>query len=159
MPARQYWLVKSEPDVFSFDALLAAPRKTTCWSGVRNYAARIHLRAMKKGDLVFYYHSNADPSVIVGVCEVVKEAYPDHTAFDANDDYYDPKSKPEDPTWFMVDLKALEKLARPVSLDEIKKTKSLQQMALVKLGRLSVSPVTEQEYETIRAMSAKKQKG
>jgi predicted RNA-binding protein with PUA-like domain len=114
---------------------------------------------MKKGDLVFYYHSNANPSAIVGVCQVVKEAYPDHTAFDASDDYYDPKSKAEDPTWFMVDLKAVETLARPVSLDEIKRTKALQQMALVKLGRLSVSPVTEQEYETIRAMAGKNQKG
>src|SRR3954462_13803281 len=141
MTARQYWLVKSEPDVFSYDDLAASPKRTTYWDGVRNYAARNHLRAMKKGDLVFFYHSMATPAAIVGVAEVVKEAYPDHTALDPKSDYFDPKSKKEDPTWFMVDLKAVEKLKRPVTLDEIKKTKGLEQMALVRIGRLSVSPV------------------
>ena len=151
----QYWLVKSEPDVFSFDDLVASPKKTTHWDGVRNFAARNHLRAMRKGDLVFFYHSNASPPSIVGVAEVAREAYPDSTAFDAADDHYDPKSKPEDPTWFMVDLKAVKALPRAVGLDELKKTKGLEQMALIRLGRLSVQPVTPEEWEIVNRLSAK----
>ena len=149
MTTRQYWLVKSEPDVFSFDDLMASPKKTTSWNGVRNFTARNNLQAMKKGDLVFFYHSNAKPSAVAGIAEVVREAYPDPTAFDTKDEYYDPKSKREDPTWFMVDIRGVEALKRPVSLDEIKKTKSLEKMALVRLGRLSVQPVTEKEWETV----------
>jgi predicted RNA-binding protein with PUA-like domain len=156
MSALQYWLVKSEPDVFSFDDLIAAPKKTTTWDGVRNYAARNNMRAMKKGDLVFFYHSNAKPPAIVGVAEVAKEAYPDASAFDAKDSHFDPKSKAENPTWFMVDLKAVAPLARPVSLDEIKKTKSLEGMALVRISQLSVQPVTEEEYGVIERMSKKR---
>jgi predicted RNA-binding protein with PUA-like domain len=152
---RQYWLVKSEPETFSFDDLLASPRKTTHWDGVRNFAARNHLRAMKKGDLVFFYHSSTTPSAIVGVAEVAREAYPDSTAFDHDDPHYDAKSKQEEPTWFMVDLRAVEKLPRAVALDEIKKTKGLEQMALVRLGRLSVQPVTEREYEIVRKLATK----
>jgi predicted RNA-binding protein with PUA-like domain len=149
----QYWLVKSEPDVFSYDDLAASPRKTTHWDGVRNFTARNNLKAMKKGDRVFFYHSNASPSAVAGIAEVVKEAYADPTALDPRHDHFDPKSKPEAPTWFMVDIKAVEKLKRPVALDEIKKTKSLAGMALVKLGRLSVSPVTEAEWKTIIDLS------
>lgn len=152
MPTRQYWLVKSEPDVFSFDDLLAAPKKTTFWDGVRNFTARNNLRAMKKGDQVFFYHSNAKPSAVVGIAEVVKEAYPDPTALDPKHDHFDPKSKPEDPTWFMVDVKGVEKLQHPVPLDVIKKTKGLDKMALVRLGRLSVSPVTPAEWEIVRKL-------
>ena len=150
----KYWLVKSEPDVFSFDDLVASPRRTTHWDGVRNYAARNHLRAMERGDLVFFYHSGVSPSEIVGVAEVTRTAYPDPTALDPEDPHFDPKSKPDAPTWFMVDLRAVEKLQRPVSLDEIKRTKSLQQMALVRLGRLSVQPVTEREYEQVRELAS-----
>lgn len=149
MTARQHWLVKSEPDVFSFDDLMASPKKTTSWNGVRNFTARNNLQAMKKGDLVFFYHSNAKPSAVAGIAEVAREAYPDPTAFDPKDEYYDPKSKREDPTWFMVDIRGVKALKRPVSLDEIKKTKSLEKMALVRLGRLSVQPVTEKEWETV----------
>ncbi len=148
-----YWLVKSEPSVFSFDDLLSSPRRTTHWDGVRNYAARNHLRAMARGDLLLFYHSGVTPSEIVGVAEVTRAAYPDPTAFDPADAHFDPKSKPDAPTWFMVDLRAVEKLPRPVSLDEIKRTKALQQMALVRLGRLSVQPVTEREYELVRELS------
>lgn len=148
-----HWLVKSEPSVFSFNDLLALPDRTTFWDGVRNFAARGHLRAMKKGDLVFFYHSNAEPSAIVGIAEVAREAYPDSTALDAADPHYDPKSNPEAPTWFVVDIRGLEALPRPVSLDEIKKTKALASMALVRLGRLSVQPVTPKEWETVLKMS------
>ncbi len=151
---KRYWLIKSEPDVFSFDDLLAAPKRTTCWDSVRNSSARNFLRdGMKKGDLAFYYHSNADPSAIVGICEVVREGYPDITAFDPAHDYYDAESDPETPTWFMVDVKAVKALERPVSLNEIKESKALSEMALVKVGRLSVVPVRPNEWETVIAMS------
>lgn len=150
---RRYWLVKSEPDVFSFDDLLAAPKKTTCWDSVRNTGARNFLRdGMKKGDLVFYYHSNATPSAIVGVCKVVREGYPDHTALDASHDYFDPKSDPDAPTWFMVDVQAVKKLAQPVALPDIKAEPALSDMALVRVGRLSVVPVTEDEWDTVLRM-------
>lgn len=151
--SRHYWLVKSEPAEFSYDDLEASPDRTTFWDGVRSYAARLHLRAMKSGDLVLFYHSSVDPSAVVGVAEVVREAYPDHTAFDRNDPHFDPKSKPDDPTWFMVDLRAVRPLERPVTLDEIKRTKGLDQMALIRIGRLSVQPVTAREYDIITALA------
>jgi predicted RNA-binding protein with PUA-like domain len=159
MPARQYWLVKSEPETFSFDDLLAAPGRTTHWDGVRNFAARNHLRAMKKGDRVLFYHSSAKPTAVVGIAEVAREAYPDPTALDKKDPHFDPKSKAEDPTWFMVDIKAVESLKRPVSLDEIKKIKALANMALIRLGRLSVQPVTPEEFETITRLGSETAKG
>jgi len=151
---QRYWLIKSEPDVFSFDDLLAAPKQTTCWDGVRNSSARNFLRdGMKKGDLAFYYHSNAEPSAIVGICEVVREGYPDHTALDPSHDYYDAASSADTPTWFMVDVKAVKKLASPVALPAIKSSAALADMALVKVGRLSVVPVQPDEWETVIAMS------
>jgi predicted RNA-binding protein with PUA-like domain len=156
MPNHQYWLVKTEPSTFSFDDLVASAKKTSRWDGVRNYAARNHLRSMKKGDLVLVYHSSVVPSAIVGVAEVVREAYPDPTALDPKDSHFDPKSKPDDPTWVMVDLRAIEALERPVTLDEVKKTKGLEQMALVRLGRLSVQPVTPGEYEIVRKLAKSK---
>jgi predicted RNA-binding protein with PUA-like domain len=150
---RRYWLVKSEPSVFSFDDLLAAKNRTTQWDGVRNFAARNFMRdGMKLGDQVFYYHSSVDPQVIVGVCEVAREAYPDATAFDSKHHGYDEGSDPNEPTWFMVDLRAVEPLARPVTLSEIKAKPELSQMALLRIGRLSVTPVTAAEWEVIRAM-------
>src|SRR3954464_14252183 len=118
-----HWLVKSEPTKYSWEKFVED--KTTHWDGVRNFTARNNLKAMKKGDRVFFYHSNASPSAVAGIAEVVKEAYPDPTALDPKHDHFDPKSKADAPTWFMVDIKAVEKLPRPVSLDEIKKNKSL----------------------------------
>jgi len=156
MPARQYWLVKSEPETFSFDDLLAAPGQTTHWDGVRNFAARNHLRAMKKGDRVLFYHSSAKPTAVVGVAEVAREAYPDPTALDKKDPHFDPKSKADDPTWFMVDIKGVEALKRPVTLDEIKKVKALAKMALIRLGRLSVQPVTPEEFEIVTRLGSGK---
>ena len=151
---RRYWLVKSEPDVFSFQDLQAAPRQTTAWDSVRNSGARNFLRdAMKAGDLAFYYHSNAEPSAIVGICEVVREGYPDHTALDPAHPYYDADSVAETPTWFMVDVRAVEALARPVTLPEIKASTELREMALIKVGRLSVVPVTAEEWAIVLRMS------
>jgi len=151
----RYWLVKSEPDVFSFADLQAAPRKTTHWDGVRNYQARNTLRdAMKQGDRCFYYHSNAEPSGIAGICEVVREGYPDHTAFDKKDPHYDPKSKPDVPTWYMVDVKAVKAFPRLISLGQLREVTALKGMVLLQKGsRLSVQPVTKKEWETICAMA------
>lgn len=151
---RRNWLVKSEPEVFSFDDLLAAKNKTTFWDGVRNSAARNFLRdAMKLGDRVFFYHSNAEPSAIAGICEVVKEGYPDHTAFDASSDYYDAGSEPAHPTWFMVDLRAVKKLKNPVTLPDIKASAALANMALIRVSRLAVVPVTDAEWDVVLEMS------
>ena len=151
MTPRRYWLVKSEPDVFSFDDLWASPKRTTCWDGVRNYQARNFIRdGMKKGDLVFFYHSNAEPAAIVGVAEVVREAYPDHTALDPKDPHFDPKSRAEAPSWLMVDLRAVKKLPRPLALDDLRGVKGLEKMALLQKGsRLSVQPVTEAEWKIV----------
>lgn len=146
-----YWLVKSEAEVFSFDDLLASPRGTTCWDGIRNYQARNFLRdGMKAGDRVLFYHSNGDPAAVVGVTEVVREGYPDHTAFDPADAHYDPKSRPESPTWYMVDLRAVAAFPHPVPLPELRRTKGLEKMVLLQKGsRLSVQPVTKREFEIV----------
>ncbi|MES2178357.1 MAG: EVE domain-containing protein [Gemmatimonadota bacterium] len=154
---RRHWLVKSEPDVFSFDDLLARPGKTTHWDGVRNFQARNTMRDdMKKGDLVFFYHSSTEPPAIVGVAEVVKDGYPDPTAFDANDSHFDVKSKTESPTWFMVDIKAVKKLKTPLSLGELRGMKGLEKMTLLQKGsRLSVQPVSESEWAIIYAAGMK----
>jgi predicted RNA-binding protein with PUA-like domain len=150
----RYWLVKSEPDVFSFDDLRAAPRQTSTWDGVRNYAARNFLRdGMKRGDRVLFYHSSSNPQAIVGICEVVREAYPDASATDRSHPAFDAKSDPNHPIWYAVDLKAVAPLERPVTLSEIKASKALAEMALVRIGRLSVTPVTPQEWETIIGMA------
>jgi predicted RNA-binding protein with PUA-like domain len=150
---KRFWLVKTEPDVFSWDDLQKAPGKTTPWNGVRNFAARNFMRdGMKLGDLVFFYHSSADPQVIAGIAEVVREGYPDHTAFVAGDKGYGADSSPEAPTWYMVDLRAVEAFKTPVSLPAIKATKSLADMALLRIGRLSVIPVTSADWDTIVAM-------
>ncbi len=151
---RRYWLIKSEPEVFSYDDLVAAPQSTTCWDSIRNTGARNFLRdAMKLGDRAFYYHSNAEPSAIVGICEVVREGYPDFTAFDQKHEYYDEASDPAMPTWFMVDVRAVDKLDRPVTLPEIKARPNLSEMSLLKVSRLSVVPVTPGEWKTVIAMS------
>jgi predicted RNA-binding protein with PUA-like domain len=152
---RRYWLVKSEPGVFSFDDLLAAPGRTTFWDGVRNFAARNFLRdGMRLGDQVFFYHSMANPQAIVGVCEVVREGYPDSSALDPKHEYFDAESDAAAPTWYMVDLRAVERLPRPVTLQEIKSRRELAQMALVRIGRLSVTPVTPDEWRVIRGMAS-----
>ena len=154
MPAtreRQYWLVKSEPDSFSFDDLLASPGRTTHWDGVRNFQARNFMRdGMKVGDLVFFYHSSTDPAAIVGIAEVAREAYPDHTAFDAKDPHFDPKSKRDAPTWMMVDLRAREALPKALTLADLRGVKGLEKMVLLQKGsRLSVQPVTKKEWEIV----------
>lgn len=144
-----YWLMKSEPDVFGIDHLEAMPNQTEHWDGVRNYQARNMMRDdMKIGDQILFYHSNTDVPGVVGLAEVVKEGYPDHTAFDPTVKYFDPKSDPENPRWFMVDIKMIRKLKRNISLHELKEYAEgpLDGFRLLGKGnRLSVMPV-EKEY-------------
>lgn len=144
--------MKSEPDVFSFDDLLKAPKKTTHWEGVRNYQARNLMRdEFQIGDLVLFYHSNAEPTGIFGVCEVVKEAYPDDSAWDSKSDYCDLESKKKGINpWVMVDIKAISRFAAPVLRDHLKNEAPLRNMLVLKKGsRLSVQPVSETEFQHI----------
>lgn len=152
---KNYWIFKSEPDVYSIDDLRRD--KVTFWDGVRNYEARNYLRDKAKiGDLVFFYHSNCDEPGIYGLCEVVKEAYPDFTQFDPENKHFDPRSKPDNPTWFMVDLKFIEKFEKPVLLDELKKKPELKNLRLLQKGnRLSIIPVDEKEFKIILNMTKK----
>lgn len=153
--ATKYWLMKSEPNSYSIDDLVRD--KKTHWDGVRNYQARNFMRDdMKKGDKVLFYHSNATPTAVVGVCEIVKQGYPDFTAFNPEDKHFDPKSKEDNPTWIMVDIKIVQKLKRPVTLEEIKENSKLQNMKLVQRGnRLSVMPVDKKEFDEIIKLSNK----
>jgi len=147
-----YWLIKSEPDAFSIDDLMNAPGQTTHWDGVRNYQARNFMRdTMRKGDQVFYYHSNCKEPGIVGIAEIVSGAYPDHTAFDSNDIHYDPKSDPDNPRWMMVDVHYLRKTRRMIPLSEIKEYAArLEGFALIRRGnRLSVMPVSKPHWDFI----------
>jgi len=146
-----YWLLKTEPSTFSMDDLWNAPRRTTSWDGVRNYQARNMIRdQMKPGDLVFIYHSSAVPTGIAGVAEVTGAGYPDETAFDREDSHFDPKSARDKPTWYVVDVKAVKRFDRIVTLDELRGMKGLEKMVLLKKGsRLSVQPVSAAEWEII----------
>ncbi len=148
-----HWLVKTEPTVFSFDDLWNAPKRTSTWDGVRNFQARNFLRdAMKVGDAVLVYHSSVEPMAIAGVAEVVRAGYPDPTQFDRKNHHYDPKAKPETPTWFQVDLRAVKKLKRPVTLAEMKNVPELSGMMLLQRGvRLSVQPVSPEHFRWIVA--------
>ena len=153
MAERRYWLVKSEPNAYSFDDLRNEADQTAEWDGVRNYQARNTLRDdMKVGDGVLFYHSNVKPMAVLGTAVVVREGYPDDTAWDPNSDHPDPKSTPDNPIWYMVDIKAEAAFQRPVTLEEIKSTPGLENMALVNRSRLSVQPVRPDEWRIIVAM-------
>ncbi|WP_025770088.1 EVE domain-containing protein [Thioalkalivibrio sp. HK1] len=152
---RRYWLMKTEPSEFGIDDLIALSNKTEPWDGVRNYQARNMMRdEMKKGDRVFFYHSNCETPGIVGIVRVVKEGYPDPTAFDPKDKHYDPKSDPENPRWYLVDVKYERKLKRTITLSDLKdKAAYLEGLALVRRGnRLSVMPVDERHWEYILSL-------
>lgn len=147
---RSYWLLKSDPRTFSIDDLAGSPDQTTCWEGVRNYQARNFLRAMRVGDQAFFYHSNADPPAIVGIVEVVTSAYPDFFAFDPKSCYRDPKSGPDHPRWFMVDVRLIRKCVTPLSLSGLRQLKGLEHMELLRQGsRLSIQPVRPNEWSLI----------
>ena len=147
-----YWLFKSEPSDYSFDDFISD--KETCWEGIRNYQARNFIRDdIKKNDKVLFYHSNISEPHIIGLAKVVREEYPDHYSWDKTHKYYDPKSLPENPRWFMVDIKAAKKLKRIVYLKEIKKEPKLSEMILLNNSRLSIQPVKKHEWDLIIKMS------
>ncbi|MBB6094327.1 putative RNA-binding protein with PUA-like domain [Povalibacter uvarum] len=151
-----YWLMKSEPSTFSIDHLAAAKKSTSGWDGVRNFQARNFLREMKNGDLAFFYHSSCDVPGVAGIVKVVREGYPDPTAFDAKDDHYDPDSKRDNPRWYCVDVKLEKKFDEVVTLEELRKHEKgkLKNMIVLKRGnRLSVTPVTKSEFEFIASLA------
>jgi predicted RNA-binding protein with PUA-like domain len=147
-----HWLMKSEPEAFSIDDLRSAPGRRTGWDGVRNYQARNMMRdEMRRGDLVFYYHSNCEEPGIVGIAKVVKEGHPDPSAFDPEDRHFDPKSSADDPTWIQVEIAYQRKLKRTISLAELKRhADKLGDFALLRKGnRLSVMPVDKKAWDYI----------
>lgn len=150
-----YWLFKSEPDAFSIDDLAAMPGKKDHWDGIRNYQVRNMIRDdIKKGDLGFFYHSSCAIPGIVGQFSVTRESYPDHTAFDKKEKYFDAKSDPDNPRWLMVDVKFKKKFKEIISLEELKTKKPLQDMLLLKKGnRLSIMPITKKEWDYINKLA------
>lgn len=148
--AQRYWLFKSDPDTFGLSHLKRSRNRTTCWDGVRNYQARNLLRdQVRVGDGVLFYHSQLKPPEVVATARVVRAGYPDPTQFDATEPHHDPKSNPDNPRWYAVDIKLDRELARPVTLPEIRETPALGEMVLVKRSRLSVQPVTPGEWKTV----------
>ncbi len=146
-----YWLMKSEPDAFSIWDLKKMKRSP--WDGVRNYQARNIMRdKMKLGDPVLFYHSNAKPPGVIGTAKVVKESYPDHTAWDPDTKYYDPKSTEENPRWFMVDIEYVSEFSELVPLDVLRETKGLEEMVVTQRSRLSVQPVRKKEFDIVCKM-------
>ena len=153
MAERRYWLFKSEPTSYSFADLMSEPDQTAEWDGVRNYQARNFLRdEVKVGDGVLFYHSSADPTAVVSTAVVVRDGYPDDTAWDPDSDHPDPKSTPEKPVWYMVDIKREMELARAVTLAEIKTHPDLADISLFKRPRISVHPITKAEWDIILEM-------
>jgi predicted RNA-binding protein with PUA-like domain len=157
MADKRFWLFKSEPTSYSFADLMGEPGRTAEWDGVRNYQVRNLMRdEMKVGDGILFYHSSAKPMAVVGLAHIVGEAYPDTTAFDPSEKHYDPKSDTGNPAWLMVDIQGDRELDRPVTLQEIKNNPRLQDMLVVRKGmRLSIQPVTEEEWQEVVAMSSK----
>jgi len=150
---KRYWLMKSEPGTYSIEDLKRDGK--TCWDGVRNYQARNLMRdEMRVGDGVLFYHSREKPMGVYGIAEIVREAYPDDSAFDPQDKHYDPKSDPANPTWMMVDIGYVGMLETPVTLDMLKQTPGLEKMMVIQRGsRLSVQPVTKKEWDIVLGMS------
>ena len=150
-----YWLFKSEPGCFSYADLEAAPDRTTGWDGVRNFQARNLLRdTIRVGDLVLYYHSNADPPAIAGIAEVVRAGHPDPTAFDPGAEHFDPKSRSDDPTWYQVSICTVRPINPPLGLPALRSVAALDGMELLRKGsRLSIQPVRESEWMTVLALA------
>jgi predicted RNA-binding protein with PUA-like domain len=150
----KHWLMKSEPDVFGINDLQQKPNQTEHWDGVRNYQARNMMRDdMKLSDQVFFYHSNCAAPGIFGIMEVVREGYPDFSAFDPNDKHFDPKSDPANPRWFMVDVKFIRMLSRTITLQELKEKEQLADLALLRRGnRLSIMPISKQQWKFILSL-------
>lgn len=152
------WLFKSEPECFSYAHLAASPGSKTGWNGVRNFQARNMLRdEVKQGDGVLFYHSNANPPAIAGIAQVVRESHPDPTAFDPDDEHFDPKSRQDAPTWFQVEIKAVRAIDPPIGLPDLRQIPALQDMELLRKGsRLSIQRVRPEEWDAILAIAKKK---
>lgn len=152
----QYWLMKSEPDVFGIDHLASARRCTAAWDGVRNYQVRNMLRdQMKVGELAFFYHSSCAVPGIAGVMKISRAGYPDHTAFDPENDHYDPRSTPENPVWYMVDVTLVERFENIISLDNLRADPALNDMLILRRGnRLSITPVSAAHWRRILKLAA-----
>jgi predicted RNA-binding protein with PUA-like domain len=150
-----YWLFKSEPETFGIDTLASRPKQTEPWDGVRNYQARNMLRDdIKAGDHAFFYHSNCNPPGITGIMTIVKSGYPDPSAWNLESDYFDSKSSPENPRWFMVDVKFETKFREMITLESLKQNPALNTMTVIKTGnRLSITPVSAAEWKAILKMS------
>lgn len=149
----RFWLMKSEPEVFSIDDLAQRPNQIEPWEGVRNYQARNFMREMEQGDLAFFYHSNCKEAGIVGVMRIAKKAYIDDSALDKNSAYFDPKSTLENPRWWRVDVQLVEKFARTITLHELKTKTELEDFQLVQRGnRLSILPVTQTQWDFIQSL-------
>jgi predicted RNA-binding protein with PUA-like domain len=155
---QNFWLLKTEPESFSIQDLAKAAQQTTCWDGVRNYQARNFLRdSMKLGDRVLLYHSSTDSPAIVGTAKVVRESYPDSTAWDKKNHHFDPASTPDNPRWFMVDIQLEQIFKTPLHLSQLRGTAALKDMELLRKGsRLSVQPVRKAEFEAILKLAGAK---
>lgn len=151
MSPKRHWLLKTDPETFSWDDLWKAPQRTTFWDGVRNFQARNLLRdEIQEGDEALIYHSGGDAPAVIGIAEIVRAGYPDRTAFERGHDHFDPKSDPEKPSWYMVDVRAVRPLKRPVTLAEMRETRGLERMVLLRKGsRLSVQPVSPEEWRIV----------
>ena len=154
----KYWLMKSEPETFSLQDLQNCPNSTDHWDGIRNYQARNFMRdEMSVGDRVLFYHSNAKPPGVVGTAKIVSGAYPDHTAWEPESKYFDPRSTPEKPVWMMVDVQYESAFPEMLSLDQLRDVPALKDMLLLKKGmRLSIQPVKPAEFETILKLAGQK---
>ncbi len=153
-----YWLMKSEPDTFGIDHLAKAPKRTSGWDGVRNFQARNYMREMRVGDLAFFYHSSTQVPGIAGIAKVVREAYPDRTAFDPKNDHYDADSDADSPRWYMVDVKLKTRFDSVIALEELRSHAGgkLKEMVVLKRGnRLSITPVTKSEWQFIESLADK----
>lgn len=151
----KYWLLKSEPNCYSIEDLQREKKQTSPWEGVRNYQARNFMRdEMRKGDLAFFYHSSCPTPGVVGVVEVVRESYPDHTAFDPKDRHYDPKSTKDNPRWFMVDVQFQKQFPEIITLQQLKAHPGLKDLQILKKGnRLSITPVSADDWKLIMGLA------
>jgi len=157
MSAPRYWLFKSEPSSFSLSDLKNRPDATEHWDGVRNYQARNYLRdEVQVGDRVLFYHSNIPEPAVVGIAEVVRAGYPDFSAWDPQSNYFDPRSTPDKPAWYMVDVRFVRELPRPVTLNELKEVPELADLPLLNRSRLSIQPVTEAAWAVILRLAGVK---
>jgi len=158
--AKRFWLMKSDPETYGLRHLKKEKGQTTYWDGVRNYQARNFMRDdMRVGDGVLFYHSQQDPPAVVATCKITRAGYPDPSQFDKRSKYFDPKSSKESPRWYVVDLTLDRELARPLGLPEIKETPGLEDMMVARKGsRLSIQPVTAEEWKIVLALGRRKRK-